>query len=76
MLGYPEEELLGKTLREFVYPDDLDWVLNELMYAIDNKIDSVTLTFRQRHRQGQYLWFESRTNVIRSPEISRNCSAY
>ncbi|MDO9550576.1 MAG: PAS domain S-box protein [Methanoregula sp.] len=71
VLGYPERELLGKTLFEFVHPDDLDRVLRELTCITDKRIDRVTLTFRLRHKQGHYLWLESTTNVIRNPKSGK-----
>jgi PAS domain S-box-containing protein len=66
VLGYSEDELLGRSLLEMVHPDDLEGVQKELVRIISNGIDRVTSSFRFRHHDGHYLWFESTTNVIRN----------
>lgn len=71
VLGYPEEELLGRPLLELVHPDDLDRVLQELRHTIEKSINKVTLTFRLRHREGHYLWFESTANIIRDKKSGK-----
>ena len=71
VLGYSEEEVLGRSLLEKVHPDDLGRVQQDLMQIISRGINRATSTFRFRHRDGHYLWFESTTNVIRDQETGK-----
>ncbi len=71
VLGYPAEEVLGRSLLEMVHPDDLDRVRQDLMRIMSAGLNRVTSSFRFRHRDGHYLWFESTTNIIRDPESGK-----
>jgi PAS domain S-box-containing protein len=71
ILGYSEEEVLGRSLLEMVHPDDVGGVQKNLMHIISRGIDRVTSSFRFRHRDGHYLWFESTTNVIRDEQTGK-----
>jgi PAS domain S-box-containing protein len=84
ILGYPETEVLGKSVLTMVHPDDLVMVQRDLMKIARNGLGHVTSTFRFRHKKGHYLWFESRTKIIRDEKtgqvreflsISRDISA-
>jgi PAS domain S-box-containing protein len=65
LLGYSETEVLGKSMLAMVHPDDLATVRREIMDLLQSGRNHVTSTFRFRHRDGHYLWFESMTKVIR-----------
>jgi PAS domain S-box-containing protein len=65
VLGYTEEEVLGRSMLSMVHPDDIGMVRNDLMEIARNGSEHTTSTFRFRHRDGQYLWFESRIKIIR-----------
>jgi PAS domain S-box-containing protein len=84
VLGYPETEVLGKSVLTMVHPDDLAMVQRDLVNIARNGLGHVTSTFRFRHRNGHYLWFESTTKIIRDEKtgqvreflsISRDISA-
>lgn len=53
VLGYSAEELLNKELLQYVHIDDLTDVIHEL------KKDTGKTTLRYRHKNGEWLWFES-----------------
>ncbi|MDP3564396.1 MAG: PAS domain S-box protein [Methanoregula sp.] len=71
VLGYHEGEVLGRSLPEMVHPDDLPRVRQDLLHITRDEINRVTSSFRIRHRDGHYLWFESTTNVIRDKQSGK-----
>jgi PAS domain S-box-containing protein len=71
VLGYTEEEVLGKSTLAMVHPDDLGRVRQDIMAIMQNGSDHVTSTFRFRHKDGRYLWFESTTKVIRDEKTGQ-----
>jgi len=71
LLGYSEAEVLGKPVLAMVHPDDLGMVQRDLMKITQSGSDRVTSTFRFRHKQGHYLWFESTTKIIRDEKTGQ-----
>jgi two-component system sporulation sensor kinase A len=51
-----------------VHPDDLPGVMGDIGVIANNNLDTVTSSFRFRHKQGHYLWFESTTRIIRDDD--------
>ncbi len=63
LLGYHYEEMRGQILDQFVHPDDGDRLWAEVAIAVaGDKANPVT--YRVRHRQGHYLWFETLIRAI------------
>ncbi len=52
-LGYGSEELLSKSIFEYIHPDDMTVVKQE-MRKLTGQINH-----RMRHKNGEWLWFES-----------------
>jgi PAS domain S-box-containing protein len=84
LLGYSETEVLGRSMLAMVHPDDLPMVRHDIIEIVRSGKNHATSTFRFRHRDGHYLWFESTTKVIRDKKtghvreflsISRDISA-
>lgn len=71
VLGYSEDEVLGKSLLEMVHPEDLGGVMGDMQRIISKGNTRATASFRFRHRDGHYLWFESTTNVIRDEQSGK-----
>lgn len=71
LLGYSEMEVLGKSALAMVHPDDIGMVRNDLMAIVRNGSSHVMSTFRFRHKDGRYLWFESTTKVIRDEKTGQ-----
>jgi PAS domain S-box-containing protein len=71
LLGYSEMEVLGKSVLGMVHPDDLGMVRNDLVAIVRTGSSHVTSTFRFRHKDGRYLWFESTTKVIRDEKTGQ-----
>ncbi|WP_424766817.1 PAS domain S-box protein [Paenibacillus sp. sgz302251] len=59
LLGYEPEEVIGKANFELYHPDDLK-VMQATTYA-DNDLFSC----RVRHKNGNYIWFETTIKTIR-----------
>jgi len=65
LLGYTEADVLGKPVLSMIHPDDLPGVVKDIAAIRGSGQDTVTSTFRFRHKDGRYLWFESTTRIIR-----------
>ncbi|WP_053955492.1 PAS domain-containing sensor histidine kinase [Inediibacterium massiliense] len=61
--GYKEEELIGKSIFDFVHPKDLDRVLSISQKAIEEHIET-RVECRYLHADGHYIWIE---------EVGRPC---
>jgi PAS domain S-box-containing protein len=80
LLGYTEREVLGTSVLALVHPDDLHGVTEKIATIRSSGQDTITSSFRFRHKEGHYLCFESSTRVVRDAEgqvreflnISRN----
>ncbi len=65
LLGYKEQDVLGRSVLALVHPDDLPGVMRDIGMIRRLGLTDVTSVFRFRHRDGHYLWFESTTRIIR-----------
>lgn len=63
--------MLGKSALAMVHPDDLDLVQRNMTAIVQNRLSHLTSTFRFRHKDGRYLWFESTTKVIRDEKTGQ-----
>ncbi len=68
MLGYKPEELTGKPVSHLVHPDDLKHVQSNHEALINNKCASLIECYRVRKKDGKYLWVETNSQVVTSPE--------
>lgn len=57
VLGYTNEDLLGRYYYEFIHPEDLEAVNQTFMKGLQGIKSEVV--FRYRHKQGHYLWFNA-----------------
>lgn len=63
LLGYDPAALLGQTPYQFFHPEDCDRIRQEShAAAISGK--SRPVTYRMRHQDGHYIWFETLTKAI------------
>jgi PAS domain S-box-containing protein len=62
-LGYRPEETLGRPLFEKVHPDDREKVEKAFHEALAKK-SGMTLEFRHRHANGDYVWLEAVGNLL------------
>jgi PAS domain S-box-containing protein len=64
VLGYKPEDLVGKSIFEFLHPDDLATIQTKILAAIERQQPD-TAEFRYRHRDGYYLWMETNGSLAR-----------
>lgn len=70
ILGYPEGYFIGKSPLEFIHPDDLEKVKNDLNDVYVGKNPGIPTEFRIRKADGTYLPVESiAQNLIDIPGI-------
>jgi len=67
VLGYAAEDVLGSTPFERTHPEDLGLVKAAITDAKATG-NVVTYSYRVRHKQGHWLWLESRVRFVRNPE--------
>jgi len=67
--GYPPEVLVGRQIEDMVHPED--WpamkAIGDRLYAGEFPGDTPRVEYRARHKDGRWLWFETRTGLIRDP---------
>jgi PAS domain S-box-containing protein len=63
-LGYSENELIGKTIADITYPEDLELGMKELNQIVEGKIDSFTLKKRYLRKDGNIVWGEISISLI------------
>lgn len=60
-LGYDPEELIGKSISDYIHPDDIEHVRNR--YLTMHTRTSIEYTkFRHKKKDGSYCWVESSAN--------------
>ena len=70
MLGYSQEELLGKNAFDYVHPDDLQRVKIAYDEGLKNPESQPSSEYRFRHKDGSWRWLESvGTNLIQEPGV-------
>lgn len=68
IIGYPEEELLGRQFRDFTFPDDIS--ANERLFkeAVRGEIETYRLEKRYIHRDGSVVWVNLNVAMIKDDE--------
>jgi PAS domain S-box-containing protein len=56
LLGYTEEELLGKTFQDITHPDDLNTDLEFVMKMLAGELKTYEMEKRYFHKDGQTIW--------------------
>lgn len=57
ILGFSQKEIEGKSILEYVYPEDVDFVATEFKIALREKKIKRS-NFRARTRSNEYIWLE------------------
>ena len=65
MLGYAEEELVGRTVPEITHPDDLDASIENHARLVAGEVDSFQMTKRYRHKDGHDIWSQLSVSAVR-----------
>ena len=67
ILGYAPEELLGRSVVEFIHPDEV--MAATLCYAQRRSAgETGTVAFRFKRRDGKYIWLESTFRTLTDPQ--------
>jgi diguanylate cyclase (GGDEF)-like protein/PAS domain S-box-containing protein len=59
ILGYDDEDLLGKRIFDFIHPEDLARVFDIFTRGLQNENHLYSTEFRVRHKEGFWLTLES-----------------
>jgi diguanylate cyclase (GGDEF)-like protein/PAS domain S-box-containing protein len=66
MLGWQPEEMLGRTFRDIVHPEDLSRFANLLQECIQGKMTR-PFAYRCRTKTGEYHWLETNPRLYHDP---------
>jgi PAS domain S-box-containing protein len=63
ILGYEASEFMGLGLETLIHPEDLQTRVMDQMKGLYKDRKECLLTFRFKHKEGYYLWFESKVKL-------------
>ncbi|GAB7094020.1 hypothetical protein JCM30237_11720 [Halolamina litorea] len=70
ILGFEPAELVGRTVFEFVHPDDVDGMRREFRRMVrDETLGEGTIEYRHRTSDGDWVWLESRMSNLNDDEL-------
>ncbi|SHM74253.1 PAS domain S-box protein [Polaribacter sp. KT 15] len=70
LLGYKQEEFIGRKVYDIVHPEDLE-SLKSTFFNISKEVKSHAFPFRALHKKGHYIWLEFlSTPVYNGDEIN------
>lgn len=67
VLGYEPKDIIGRSVFDFVHPDDLAEVVKTFRSGISTGLPRIA-TFRYRHNDGHYIWLESSGSPLRNKD--------
>ena len=67
VLGYAPEDIVNRPVSDFAHPDDLKGATSSILdtHATDT---AITFEHRRRHRDGHFVWLESRVRYVLNSE--------
>ncbi|WP_139959830.1 PAS domain S-box protein [Flavicella sediminum] len=68
LLGYTEEELLQKTIKDLSYSDDLKMTENYMNKMISGETNHFVIEKRYVKKDGSIIWAKSNISVVRNEE--------
>ncbi|MFW5956939.1 MAG: PAS domain S-box protein [Natronomonas sp.] len=63
VVGYDPEELVGESVFEYVHPDDIELITEELETALDTPHETHRSEVRFRNSDGEWRWLELRGRI-------------
>ena len=63
VLGYSKEDIIGKRPKDFRHPDDIKRAAQAIRKGLIN--GEITEEFRIRHKDGHYIWVETKGKYIK-----------
>lgn len=71
VLGYEIEELEGRKFFDFLHPDDMASIAEQITETLRRPGDSAPFEIRFRHKDGSYRWLEGIfTNLLHDPAVA------
>ena len=64
VLGYKSEELIGRSMYDFIHPDDYAMLQQIHLQVLGGMHQSVAVTIRFMRKDGVYVWLESNVRII------------
>jgi diguanylate cyclase (GGDEF)-like protein/PAS domain S-box-containing protein len=64
LLGYSAEDLIGTSGLAHVHPDDVSVLSDGLLAQLDGGVDARPIEYRQRRRDGSWVWLEATARVL------------
>ncbi|HWI90402.1 MAG TPA: PAS domain S-box protein [Flavisolibacter sp.] len=72
VLGYNENELVGKNGFDFVHPEDISWAYESFQREVNQNTEVKFITIRLLKNDGQWLWCNVRGhNLLKNPYVGR-----
>jgi PAS domain S-box-containing protein len=68
LLGYTPDELIGRSGRELVHPEDLPAVRAFHIALLQQRDAATTAAYRLRRKDGTYLWLETTSRAVRDAQ--------
>ncbi len=65
LLGYAPEELAGKSLYDFIHPDEIVCVREDTHHKLLKGENNLTVDYRIRKKSGDYIWLESMAQTVK-----------
>ena len=65
VLGYREEEMIGKPMMKFIHPDDHHIFIPDKSAPSFNEVEILTLRYRIQNKEGKYIWLETIVKPIK-----------
>jgi PAS domain S-box len=70
LLGYKDDEFIGRDIFELMHPDDRGWTSELFKQMVEKPGESQREIFRLRHKNGEWLWVEAiATNMLSEPAV-------
>lgn len=68
VLGYEPQEMLGTLAASYIHPSDLSALQDGYRRLLDKDALPTIYTYRQRHKDGHYLWVEATGQPVQTSE--------
>ncbi|WP_168204763.1 PAS domain S-box protein [Noviherbaspirillum sp. UKPF54] len=63
-LGLEPADLVGRSVYDFVHPDDWHIVRSEVQRQVQDGAESSLIEIRKRHRDGHYIWMGTKARIM------------
>jgi diguanylate cyclase (GGDEF)-like protein/PAS domain S-box-containing protein len=67
VLGFEPSELIGSCVFDYLHPDDILFVQQEVQRQLNGDSESGLIELRKRHKDGHYIWMGTKARVLLDP---------